>query len=184
MEKEIIERAIKGETYVTKSAEKLGITARSLRYWLKKYGINFKKGRGLQDTKVCPACKVEKMATEFYVRNDRREKATYRYLSTYCKICHSERGRRLQTEMKPKAVEYKGGKCCVCGYSGYYGAFDFHHLSDDEKDFEISKRKNMKFNQSIKKELDKCAILCATCHREVHGGYHQDIMNKCKGDNL
>lgn len=38
------------------------------------------------------------------------------------------------------AVQYKGGKCCVCGYNKYLGALEFHHLNPNEKDFGISNK--------------------------------------------
>jgi hypothetical protein len=63
-------------------------------------------------------------------------------------------------------VKYKGGKCEVCGYKAYHGAMDFHHLNPNEKDFKISSK--LKKFDDIKTELDKCALLCACCHKEVH----------------
>lgn len=36
------------------------------------------------------------------------------------------------------SIEYKGGKCSVCGYSKCKGALEFHHLDPKEKDFGIS----------------------------------------------
>ena len=37
-------------------------------------------------------------------------------------------------------------------------------------DFGIGNVKSRKFSDAIKKELDKCIMLCANCHREHHGG--------------
>jgi len=49
-------------------------------------------------------------------------------------------------------------------------AMDFHHPDPLLKDFSISQR--MTSWEAIRKELDKCVLLCATCHREVHDGWH------------
>lgn len=69
---------------------------------------------------------------------------------------------------KNKAIEYKGGKCLVCGYNKCSGALDFHHVDPKEKDFSISKV--TKGWDKVKDELDKCVLLCSNCHREVHHG--------------
>lgn len=69
---------------------------------------------------------------------------------------------------KEKLVEYKGGKCIVCGYNRYIGNLTFHHLDPNEKEFTIS-GKTIGID-SLKKEVDKCALLCHICHGEVHAG--------------
>lgn len=72
---------------------------------------------------------------------------------------------------KEKLVEYKGGKCIVCGYNRYIGNLTFHHLNPEEKDFNISGKS---FSiESLKKEVDKCVLLCHICHGEVHAGLIQ-----------
>lgn len=69
---------------------------------------------------------------------------------------------------KEKLVEYKGGKCIVCGYNKYVGNLTFHHLNPEEKDFNISGKS---FSiECLKKEVDKCALLCHICHGELHAG--------------
>ena len=72
--------------------------------------------------------------------------------------------------LRERAVAYLGGKCQNgnCGYAGSPAAFDFHHPDPREKDFAISDR--MSSWAKIKPELDKCFLLCARCHREVHDG--------------
>jgi hypothetical protein len=82
--------------------------------------------------------------------------------------------------LRAQAVEYKGGKCQICGYNKCSAAFDFHHVDPREKDFTISKR--MTTFGAIRKELDKCVLLCATCHREVHDGYHPQFIVYDDGD--
>ena len=44
----------------------------------------------------------------------------------------------------------------------------FHHLDPNEKDFNPSNLKKYKFDDRIKNELDKCILVCANCHREIH----------------
>ena len=70
-------------------------------------------------------------------------------------------------------VEYKGGECVICGYKKYVGAFDLHHKEDSPKEFGLSERGMTRSWEKIKKESDKCVLLCANCHREVHGGVTQ-----------
>lgn len=86
------------------------------------------------------------------------------------KRCGTCSTRNKRTQKKIRAIEYKGGECLVCGYNGCPQAFDFHHLDRDEKSFNISLDSNVSWER-IKKELDKCVLLCATHHREVEAGY-------------
>lgn len=64
-------------------------------------------------------------------------------------------------------IEYKGGKCERCGYNKSMRALEFHHLDPSEKDFGISKQINRNIND-LKKEVDKCILLCSNCHAEIH----------------
>jgi len=76
------------------------------------------------------------------------------------------RKRRERKELKNKAVEYKGGCCEKCGYNKCNEALEFHHLDPNEKDFGIGGR--TRSWENVKKELDKCMMVCANCHREIH----------------
>lgn len=68
--------------------------------------------------------------------------------------------------LKVKLVEYKGGKCEICGYNKSIRALQFHHILPNEKDFTIS-NKNYSFDKMMK-EIDKCILVCANCHQEIH----------------
>lgn len=73
-------------------------------------------------------------------------------------------------ERKREAVEYLGGKCQQCGLQDEcVNVYDFHHRDPSDKDYEIAARRYLNFEE-MKKELDKCDLLCAICHRKIHGG--------------
>lgn len=68
--------------------------------------------------------------------------------------------------MKLRAIEYKGGKCQVCGYSKSAASLTFHHRDPSQKDFTISGR--VVGWEKMQPELDKCDLLCMNCHGEEH----------------
>ncbi len=82
---------------------------------------------------------------------------------------------RRRKQIRQQAIEYKGGKCSICGYSKCLKALEFHHLELDQKDFGISAKGYTRSWEVTKKELDKCILLCANCHREVHESMTQPL---------
>lgn len=85
-----------------------------------------------------------------------------------CKKCASQAVQRRRDKVKQMAVEYLGGKCNICGYDKCLGALDFHHRDSNKKDFGISHKGYTRSWEKVKKELDKCDLLCSNCHREKH----------------
>lgn len=85
-----------------------------------------------------------------------------------CKKCRVVNVQKRRHKVKQMAVDYKGGCCEKCGYNKYVGALEFHHLDPTKKDFAISTNGHCRAWETIKLELDKCIMLCANCHREVH----------------
>ena len=69
-------------------------------------------------------------------------------------------------KIKQKAIEYKGGKCIICGYNKCATSMVFHHRNPEEKEFAIG-HKLAKW-ETVKTELDKCDLLCLNCHGEIH----------------
>ncbi len=68
------------------------------------------------------------------------------------------------------AIDRKGGKCEICGYARCSEALEFHHLDDQTKDFGISSKGYTRSSGKVMQELDKCILVCANCHRELHAG--------------
>jgi len=59
-------------------------------------------------------------------------------------------------------ANYKMEKGCAdCGYNKHHSALEFDHINGD-------KQINVCFSKSIaqaKKEIEKCEVVCANCHR-------------------
>jgi len=82
-------------------------------------------------------------------------------------------------------VEYKGGKCILCGYKKCVWAFDLHHVNGAEKGFGLAVNGLTRSWEKIKEEADKCVLVCANCHREVHAGIVQlprEILDEKRGE--
>jgi DNA-binding CsgD family transcriptional regulator len=88
------------------------------------------------------------------------------------------------TANKLMFLEYKKTDCCEkCGYKECIKSLDFHHMSS--KEFELadiisqqSHKKVEELKEIIEKELDKCAVVCGNCHRDIHSNI--DMFNKYK----
>ena len=95
-----------------------------------------------------------------------KETRTYQDRREYLSKATNKRRIRLKIKM----VEYKGGKCQFCGYSRCLAALDFHHLNPSVKSFNLSMDNLFKSWNVILSEVDKCALVCTNCHREIHAG--------------
>lgn len=71
-------------------------------------------------------------------------------------------------KVRQMAIEYKGGSCQICGYNRCINALEFHHNNLSEKKFGISAKGYTRSWKEVMKELGKCLMLCANCHRELH----------------
>jgi transcription elongation factor Elf1 len=97
------------------------------------------------------------------------EKRTYADRAEYIKNAVSKRRKKL----KEMAIEYGGSKCQICGYKKCSRALNFHHRDSLQKDFGLSARGLTRSWERIKKELDKCVLVCSNCHMELHQGVTQ-----------
>ena len=103
---------------------------------------------------ICKFCKRE------YIYN--RKKGHRRFVCNSCNVTRSKR------RTKEKAINYKGGKCEKCGYNGCVAALCFHHIDPTKKDFGIGYKGQTLGWKKIKKEIEKCLLLCQNCHHEIH----------------
>ena len=146
-----------------KIAEHFSCSKTNIAYWLKKFNLKtLRVALAEAGDKKCPRCREIKSLGEFY---NRRGKVGG---SVYCKPCSNLEKIERQRAFKTKCVDYKGGECEKCGYDACFYAFHFHHINPEYKEFEISKARSQAFTNKIKKELDKCQLLCSNCHSEIH----------------
>ena len=52
--------------------------------------------------------------------------------------------------------------------------FDFHHIDPDEKDIKVADWMGRIKWATLKKELDKCILLCSNCHRIHHAELREE----------
>ncbi len=85
------------------------------------------------------------------------------------KIRELKRIFRRKVKIKKWFEEYKAGLVCQkCGENESV-CLDFHYIEEKNKDFNLGQVKGWGWGiERIKKELEKCMVLCANCHRKVH----------------
>jgi hypothetical protein len=97
------------------------------------------------------------------------EKRTYADRAESIKRAVAKRRKRI----KELVVEYKGGKCIICGYSRCAAVLELHHIDESTKEFGLGMNGLTRSWDRTKREADKCVLLCANCHREFHAGLVQ-----------
>lgn len=87
---------------------------------------------------------------------------------------HSSSGyiltRKWMTHNKRYVIEDKGkrGKCDKCGYNKYYSLLHYHHKDSSTKSFDLSRVNAQLTLEQVQAEINKCLLLCPTCHAEEH----------------
>jgi len=119
--------------------------------------------------KICKACGSELPTSEFrFLYSPKRRRG---WFASYCNACfirklHENRAKRAR-ENKERAIKLLGGGCSKCGYNKILAVLEFHHIGDkDERRLrEIFRDRRW---EKIEREIKKCVLLCANCHRELH----------------
>ena len=132
-------------------------------------------------TKQCTKCNQVKPIEEFHKFKDMKD--GYR---NNCKVCqnnvtklnktkrgreyNNEKSRQYRETNREKIKAYYGGhlKCEHCGVEDpCFSMYDFHHVDPSLKEERIGILINKGWAK-IEKELKKCIVLCANCHRKEH----------------
>jgi hypothetical protein len=158
MDKQLLEDLVANGCSQRSISRQTGKSHTDVRYWLKKYDLQTARVTGKEKYQcACGENRKEYM----------HDKGDGRKHHSKCKACHSRYNVARMRDSKLKAVEYKGGKCELCGYCNCVGSLHFHHKDPSQKDPNWKKMKGWKFDR-IKQEIDKCLLVCANCHGELH----------------
>lgn len=78
--------------------------------------------------------------------------------------------KKYKEGLKRLLAEFRFSGCVVCGEQNAC-CLQAHHLDNESKDFNVGDAFWRKTPLcKVRKELDKCACLCANCHFKVHAG--------------
>jgi len=105
---------------------------------------------------LTPEGKAKAAARQAHWRETHREQDKARHRD------RRERARKwIQTQ--PQRVA-----CVRCG-EAHPACLDFHHTDPNEKEFQIGQGMlSERAKSSIVREIAKCDVLCANCHRKLH----------------
>lgn len=126
--------------------------------------------------KKCNSCDTEKSLDDFNKKATTRDGLQTRcrdcqkaWYKNYYNTCDKEKKRILaknkiiRDEKIAYIVEVKARPCADCQVEYPSYVMDFDHLGD--KEFNISNAINFHSLEKIKKEIAKCEVVCANCHR-------------------
>ena len=125
--------------------------------------IAYNKDLFEQGLKKCSYCKEIKPRDDFYANFGCPDGK-----ANQCKPCERTRStvksRRRTAELN---VIKEAQGCMICGYNEDGSRLHFHHRDKSTKLFGIGDRAHSG-RQTLQKEIDKCDILCASCHITYH----------------
>lgn len=124
--------------------------------------------------KVCVTCKESKPLTDYQFAGHYNSKGE-KYKRATCRSCTLKVKRKRKEQIRDWLTSYKMTLSCEgCGYSNENNknfspkALQFHHIFNN-KSFEIGNAIGSGYSiKNIKKEIDKCVVLCSRCHAEIH----------------
>lgn len=93
------------------------------------------------------------------------ERASARLFYHKNKIRQNKLNRERAWRIKASCIELLGGQCSICGYDKNIASLDFHHINNEEKEYD-GEWKLKSFKDKIKRGIIR--LLCANCHREIH----------------
>jgi hypothetical protein len=124
--------------------------------------------------KTCSKCKASKPVSEFNFRNTASGAR-----QSYCKECgkgftrsHYRNNKRqyldrnVRSYMKRRELvrQMKSRACADCGVQYPFYVMDFDHREGEIKEYELNRIDRMTI-QAILREIKKCDVVCANCHR-------------------
>lgn len=130
--------------------------------------------------KLCSSCDKLKPTTEFY-----KQARMSDGLQPQCKTCanasytksRQKKSEHYRLTAKSKRDERRAKydawkqqqKCCVCNENDV-DCLDLHHIDPAAKDIAVGQVIRVWSWERLQREIQKCVVLCANCHRKLHKG--------------
>lgn len=122
------------------------------------------------DTRVCKKCNVEKSLKSFVANKTCKYGREWRCNTCKNRSARDSKGyRKGEKRIKDKIWKIKERGCSACGEMAPE-TIDFHHKNPEDKSGNIERIKTV---PKIK-EILKCCLVCANCHRKIHAGTLDD----------
>ncbi|AGM11771.1 hypothetical protein HCTV5_143 [Halovirus HCTV-5] len=105
----------------------------------------------------------------FITEEDWIEMTTYERRNAKDRAWRRERGlgQTPQSTAGEYIREFKQDNGCSRCDEDHPACLVFHHNNPEEKEFDVSRAASIALDR-VKKEVEKCTILCANCHRKLH----------------
>ena len=118
------------------------------------------------EKQVCRKCNTEYSIEFFELANVIKGKEYRRRQCRFCRaLVKKKRRHKLRDWFDSLRQELK---CKNCEENRWY-VLDFHHRDPEEKEIHMGNCIRIGWSkQRILKEVKKCDVLCANCHRELH----------------
>jgi transposase len=168
--REQLERLVVSGASIREIAEILDRSQGTIRHWIKRHQLPHPAEVRREAIRAALAngsrtihrrCKRHGETEFALVGSDRRPR---------CKRCRAEAVARRRRKVKRILVEERGGRCQLCGYDRSIAALEFHHVDPATKSFGLAHRGITRSLEEVRREADKCALLCGNCHAEVEAG--------------
>lgn len=119
--------------------------------------------------KECTNCREVKGASLFALRRD-----VPSGLASWCRRCTNDHinhkwAPAKRKDRKLQIIELKGGKCAACGGQFPHFVYDLHHRDPSTKEVNMTDLQDKRWERIVR-EVEKCDLLCANCHRIAHHG--------------
>ena len=148
-------------------ANALEVSPYKVQYWLKKLGLRTKNGVGRRphvEGRELP------VATRTCWRHGETQYVVQEHGGYRCKRCRAEAVARRRRRVKELLVDEAGGRCVLCGYDRCVAALGFHHLDPSTKSFGLAQAGITRAIEEVRREAEKCILVCANCHAEIESG--------------
>lgn len=169
MDEKLLIDLVERRLTIRQIADECHTSMTNARYWLRKFGLQTRRGpHGSINGKLrseldqltprkCHRCGTTDV-TKFYGRR-----------MDYCGKCFNKQKLESGHKRRDWAINLLGGKCVVCGFDKWNSGLDMHHICPSEKDICFRGFRYWSMER-CKKELEKCVLICRTCHAGVHSG--------------